>query len=169
MFEGKVVVTRQIHSDAIDLLRDNVSEVIIPNEGNGISNDKLKSIVNGVDGIICTSHECVDVALLDAAGPSLRCVSTHSVGLDHIDLDECTARSIAVGNTPGVLSNATADLTVSLVLNAARHVSPAITAAKTGEWGTWKPQWLCGMELAGKTCGFIGLGRIGCCASIERV
>jgi len=102
----------------------------------------------------------IDSQLLDAA-PNLRVVSTLAAGFDNIDLAACESRGIAVGNTPGVLTDATADLTMALLLALARRVPEAITAVRDGEWLTWEPEFLLGMELRGRTLGIVGSGRIG--------
>eukprot|EP00056_Hartaetosiga_gracilis_P020178 m.17997 g.17997 ORF g.17997 m.17997 type:complete len:330 (-) comp8228_c0_seq1:126-1115(-) len=157
----KVVVTRQVYAKGLDLLRSKVDEVYVYDEDKGMPEDELKEAVKGAHGIVCMLSDKIHKGIIEAAGDTLQCISTYSAGFDHIDLEECKKRNIVVGNTPGVLTNATADLTVSLVLDTARLIPQAIHAAKSGEWGTWKPMWLCGTELAGKTCGIIGMGRIG--------
>jgi lactate dehydrogenase-like 2-hydroxyacid dehydrogenase len=104
--------------------------------------------------------EPVDAALLDEA-PRLRVVSNMAVGVDNIDLDACAARGIPVGHTPGVLTEATADLTWALLLSAARRLPEAATDAREGRWTTWSPtRWL-GVDLHGATMGIVGLGAIG--------
>lgn len=117
--------------------------------------------VSGVDGLYCYITDRVDEELLDAAGPALRVVSTMSVGYDHIDVAACAARGIAVGNTPGVLTATTADLTVALLLATARRLPEAINAVKQGEWPDWRPEWMTGLDVTGSTVGIVGLGRIG--------
>jgi len=126
-----------------------------------IPRDVLLEQVRGVDGIYCYLTERVDDELLDAAGPGLRVVSTMSVGYDHIDIDACAARGIAVGNTPGVLTDTTADLTVALLLAAARRLPEAIDAVRQGQWPDWRPEWMTGLDVSGGTVGIMGLGRIG--------
>eukprot|EP00055_Hartaetosiga_balthica_P000394 m.136444 g.136444 ORF g.136444 m.136444 type:complete len:329 (-) comp10672_c0_seq1:138-1124(-) len=157
----KVVVTRQIYAKGLDLLRSKVDEVIVYDEDKGMPEEEMKEAVKGAHGIICMLSDKIHKGIIEAAGDNLQCISTYSAGFDHIDLEECKKRGIVVGNTPKVLTNATADLTVSLVLDTARLIPRAIHAAKSGEWGTWKPMWLCGSELAGKTCGIVGMGSIG--------
>jgi len=102
----------------------------------------------------------INAAFLDGA-PKLKVVSTLAAGFDNIDLRECAARGIAVGNTPGVLTDATADLTMALLLALARRLPEGISAVHDGEWLTWEPEFLLGMELRDRTLGIIGSGRIG--------
>jgi glyoxylate reductase len=103
--------------------------------------------------------EPVDAAFLDAC-PRLRAVSNYAVGVDNVDLAAATARGIPVGHTPGVLTDATADLTFALLLAAARRLSDAERAARAGDWG-WEPDFLLGHDVHGAVLGLIGMGRIG--------
>lgn len=98
--------------------------------------------------------------ILDLA-PRLRVVSNMAVGVDNIDLEACTKRRIPVGNTPGVLTESTADLTMALILSAARNLSSASLDAREGRWKTWLPDGWLGLELYGATLGIIGMGKIG--------
>jgi glyoxylate reductase len=102
----------------------------------------------------------VDAALIDSS-PKLRAISNYAVGYDNIDLEAATRRGIPVGNTPDVLTDATADLTFALLLAAARHLPQAIEAAATGDWVTWEPGMHLGRDVHGATLGIIGFGRIG--------
>jgi lactate dehydrogenase-like 2-hydroxyacid dehydrogenase len=126
-----------------------------------IARATLLEWVRGVDGLYCLLTERIDDELLDAAGPTLKVVSTMSVGYDHIDVAACRRRNVAVANTPGVLTDTTADLAVTLMLAAARRLPEGIDAVRNGEWNTWKPEWLAGYDLYGSTAGIVGLGRIG--------
>lgn len=112
------------------------------------------------EGIFCLLTEKVDDALLEHA-PRLRVVSNMAVGFDNIDIPACTRRKIPVGNTPGVLTDATADLAMALLLSAARGLPKAAMDARDGFWHTWNPiRWL-GADLRGATLGIVGLGKIG--------
>ncbi len=102
----------------------------------------------------------VDTALLDAA-PKLKVVSNFAVGFNNVDVPACTARGVKVGNTPGVLTNATADIAVTLLLTAARRIGESASDAKNGKWLTWEPLGWLGSDLAGRTLGIVGMGRIG--------
>lgn len=102
----------------------------------------------------------VDAALLERL-PALRVVSNMAVGYDNVDVAACRARGVVVGNTPGVLTDATADLTMSLLLAAARRLPEAADDARAGRWHTWTPDGWLGVELRGSTLGIVGLGKIG--------
>ncbi|XP_049876392.1 glyoxylate reductase/hydroxypyruvate reductase [Pectinophora gossypiella] len=120
----------------------------------------LKSVA-GVNGIFCSLTDKIDKEILDAAGPNLKVVSTISVGYDHIDVSECTKRGIRIGYTPDVLTDATAELTVALLLTTSRRLPEAQHEAKSGGWVSWAPTWMTGPGLAGSTVGIVGFGRIG--------
>ena len=117
--------------------------------------------VRGVDGFLSMLTDRVDAELLDAAGPQLKVVSNHAVGFDNIVVADATARGVPVGNTPGILTDATADLAFALLLAAARRVVELEKYIRAGKWKTWHPSMLLGMDLAGKTLGLVGFGRIG--------
>lgn len=123
--------------------------------------DLLRERVAGCDGLLCLLTDRIDADLLDAAGPKLRVVSQMAVGVDNIDLAACTARGIPVGHTPGVLTEATADLTLALMLATARRLLEAANDVRAGRWRSWDPLGWVGPDLHGSTVGIVGLGRIG--------
>jgi lactate dehydrogenase-like 2-hydroxyacid dehydrogenase len=160
MTKPLVFVTRRI--PAVGLARlQNVCTVRHWDDDEAIPRATLLEQIAGVAGLYCLLTERVDAELLAAAGDTLRVVSTMSVGYDHVDVAACRARHVLIGNTPGVLTDTTADLTLALLLAAARRVTEATAAVKSGEWGVWKPEWLLGRDLYGSTVGIVGLGRIG--------
>lgn len=117
--------------------------------------------VVGTNGIFCALTERIDKELLDKAGPGLKAVATISVGHEHIDLEECKVRGIRVGYTPDVLSDATAELTMALLLATGRRLLEASKEVYNGGWAAWSPSWMCGPGLKGSVVGIIGFGRIG--------
>lgn len=117
--------------------------------------------ISGAAGIYCSLTDKIDKDILDAAGPSLRVVATISVGYDHIDVQECKKRGIKLGYTPDVLTDATAELTLALLLSTSRRLPEAQHEAQTGGWVSWAPTWMTGPGLAGSTVGIAGFGRIG--------
>eukprot|EP00911_Craspedida_sp_UC1_P002203 UC1_evm2s1683 len=158
---GTVLVTRSIWDEHLQRIRDAGYELRVYEGEGAMPRAEVLAGVGGAAGILCMLTDPIDDEVLEAAGPNLKIVSTMSVGHDHVDKKACRARNVAVGNTPGVLTDSTADLTLTLLLAAARRVPEALHAAKSGAWGTWSPDWLCGLELAGCTVGIVGLGRIG--------
>lgn len=121
----------------------------------------LKERSRGVDGLLCMITDRVDAAVMDAAGPQLKVISQMAVGVDNIDLAAARERGIPVGHTPGVLTEATADLAFALLLAAARRLLEGVEYIRAGQWRTWEPKALLGADLNGATLGIIGLGRIG--------
>lgn len=121
---------------------------------------KLLDELSLADGIMSMLTEQIDSEALDAA-PKLKVVSNFAVGYDNIDVDAATERGIPIGNTPGVLSETTADLAFALLLAAARRIPESMAYIQQGKWETWNPTTLLGTDVHGKTLGIIGLGRIG--------
>jgi glyoxylate reductase len=113
-----------------------------------------------VDGLITLLTDKVDAPLL-AAAPSLRAVSNVAVGYDNIDVQACSARRIPVGNTPGVLTETTADFAFAMLMGLARRVAEADAYVRAGRWRTWSPTLLLGADIHGATLGLVGLGQIG--------
>ncbi|KAK3593252.1 hypothetical protein CHS0354_012340 [Potamilus streckersoni] len=156
----KVYITRRIPKPGIDILKDHCnlsfwdSDEAIPKE------DLLKHVA-GIDALLCMLTDPIDKEVLDAAGANLKVVSTMSVGYEHINIEECKKRNIFVCNTPNVSTDSVAELTVALLLLTCRRLLEGVNAVKNGEWGKWKPMWLCGTELSQRTLGILGLGRIG--------
>jgi lactate dehydrogenase-like 2-hydroxyacid dehydrogenase len=123
--------------------------------------DELLRRVAGVDGLLSLLTDRVDDELLDAAGPRLKVVSNLAVGFDNIDVPACTRRGIPVGNTPGVLTETTADLAFALLMAAARRIDEGSRYVRDGRWRTWGPMLLLGTDVHGATLGIVGFGRIG--------
>lgn len=115
----------------------------------------------GADGLLCLLTDKIDGDLMDAIGPQLKIISNFAVGVDNIDLSAATARGIPVGNTPGVLTDATADQAFALMMSAGRRINEAERFLRAGNWVTWQPSLLLGADFAGATLGIIGFGRIG--------
>jgi len=133
-------------------------------EGPGLlSAPRLRERLAGCSALLCLLTDRIDTALLDSA-PQLRCISSMSVGVDHIDLAAATERGIAVGNTPGVLVDTTADATFALLLAAARRVAEADRYVRRRKWrdgAAWAPDFFVGKDVSGATLGIVGLGAIG--------
>lgn len=160
MSQHTVVVTRRLPQEAIEPLRS-IANVRHWDNDEPIPRDTLLGWIEGTDGLYCLLTETIDEELLDAAGEQLRVVATMSVGYDHVDVEACASRGIAVGNTPGVLTETTAELALGLLLAVSRRIPEAAQAVQSGEWSSWKPMWMTGLDLFGSTVGIVGLGRIG--------
>jgi lactate dehydrogenase-like 2-hydroxyacid dehydrogenase len=146
--EGLDIVTAQTDADVWD-------EELPP------PRDELLRRVRGVDGILTLLTDRVDDELLDAAGSGLKVVSNFAVGFDNIDVAACTRRRVAVGNTPGVLTDTTADLAFALLMAVARRLAEGYDYVRAGRWKTWQPMLLLGPDVHGATLGIVGFGRIG--------
>jgi glyoxylate reductase len=114
-----------------------------------------------VDGLLCLLTDKVDGEVMDAAGEQLKVISNFAVGYDNIDVNAATARKLPVGNTPDVLTDATADFAFTLLLSAGRRVLEGDRYVRAGKWQTWGPMLLLGTEMRGSTLGLVGFGRIG--------
>lgn len=154
-----ILVTRRLPFPALDRLAATHTVRTWP-EQMPPPPERLRELAADADGLLCLLSDRVDTALLDAA-PRLRAVAVMAVGYDNVDLAATRARGIPVGNTPGVLTESTADLTWALLLAAARRLPEAERAARDGSWRTWEPAGWMGLELAGATLGIVGWGRIG--------
>jgi glyoxylate reductase len=160
MAKPKVFVTRVIREKGLELVRGNCQADIWPEELPP-SREELLERVRGVDGLLCLLTDHIDGEVMDAAGPGLKVISNHAVGFDNIDVATATARGIPVGNTPGILTDATADMAFALMMAAGRRVVEAEKFLRAGKWKTWGPSMLLGVDFAGATLGIIGFGRIG--------
>ncbi len=156
---ARVFVTRVLPGDALERLRD-AHEVTVWDGAMPPEPAVLRGALAEMEGLLCLLTDRVDSALLDAA-PRLRAIANYAVGTDNVDLRLTEARGIAVGVTPDVLTEATADLAFALLLAAARGLPQAAADARDGAWRTWEPaRWL-GAEVDGATLGIVGYGRIG--------
>ncbi|GFY48143.1 hypothetical protein TNIN_15111 [Trichonephila inaurata madagascariensis] len=159
----KVLITRNdIPKEAIMLLQSRCS-VEVWNKPSPIPREELLKRIKGKNAVYCLITDKINVELLDAASPDLKVVGTMSVGHDHIDLPECKKRGIAVGNTPDVLTDAVAELTIALLLATSRRLMEATKEVTNGGWANcaWGPLWMCGTSVCESTVGVVGLGRIG--------
>ncbi len=154
-----VAVTRIIPEAALGPLRA-AAEVRLWEDDLPPSPAELAALLRGCDGALTMVTDRIDAALLDAA-PGLRVIGTFAVGYDNIDVAAATARGVAICNTPGVLTEATADAAFSLLLAAARRIPEGIAYVRDGEWRAWRPMILLGRDIHAATLGIVGLGRIG--------
>lgn len=160
MAKPKVFVSRIIRDHGLNLVKDFCEAEVWPDELPP-SRDILLKKVGGVEGLLCLLTDKIDGEVLDAAGPQLKVVSNHAVGYDNIVVPDATARGIPVGNTPGILTDATADFAFALLMAAARRVVEGERYIRTGKWKTWGPSTLLGADFVGATLGLVGFGRIG--------
>ena len=154
-----VLVCRRLLPAGLELLTGAGYE--IREGGLEATDEELLELAGGCAGIVADPSVPVGPPLLDAAGPGLRVVANFAVGYDNVELHACRERGVAVTNTPGVLTNATAELALELTLAAARRASKAEADLRGGRWRGWDPGAYLGLELSDATFGVVGLGRIG--------
>ena len=156
---ARVFVTRELPFPALERLEAEHEVDTWPGEL-APPPEELRARTSQADGLLSMVADLVDAELLDAA-PNLRAIANFAVGTDNIDLDAAAARGIPVGNTPDVLTDATADLAFALILALARGIVSGAETVRTGQWRTWEPAGDLGTDLAGATLGIVGRGRIG--------
>lgn len=156
----KLYVTRQVPEAVTARLQRDYDAQINPTD-RGLTADDLVAAAAGKDALIVTPPDRIDAQLIAALPESVRAIACFSVGTNHVDLEAAKARGLMVTNTPGVLTDATADLAFALLLAAARRLVEGVDNVRDGGWQTWGPKILLGQSVWGATLGIVGLGRIG--------
>lgn len=156
----KILITRRIPDAGLTLLAES-ADVTILTESEVPSKQSLIEAIQGKDACVSLLTEPVDREVLEAGLPSLKVVANYAVGFDNVDVKTATLLGIMVTNTPGVLTDATADLTWTLILSTARRVVEGDAFMRAGRYKAWAPDLFLGQSIAGKTLGIIGMGRIG--------
>lgn len=159
MTRPAVFVTRRIHEDGLAILRE-ACEVSIGPAERELPRAGLLAALKDCEGLLVSTHTKVDAPLLDAA-PRLRVVANFGVGLDHVDVEECSRRGLWVTNTAGSLTETTAELGWALILATTRRIAEGDRQVRAGRWEGVGPLVFLGTELTGKTLGVVGAGRIG--------
>ena len=160
MSSAKIVVTRRIPEPAVELLRE-AGDVWVSPHDRPLEKGELHEAVSGADIAVTLLHDKVDGAFLDAAGPQLRAVTNVAVGFDNIDVPAATQRGVLITNTPAVLTEATADLAMTLILAATRRIGEGERLIRAREPWSWHMFMLLGMGLQDKVLGVLGMGAIG--------
>lgn len=160
MRKPSVYVTRRIPEACIAALRAKC-EVDVNPDDRALRPDELQRAVRGRDAVITLLTDRIDGEVLDAAGPQCRIVANYAVGYNNFDLAAATARNVILTNTPGVLDDATATLTFTLLLATARRIAESERFVRAGSWQGWAPMAFVGLDVDRRTLGIAGLGRIG--------
>jgi lactate dehydrogenase-like 2-hydroxyacid dehydrogenase len=160
MNKPRVFVTRPIPDRGLDVIK-NFCDADVWTDELPPSREVLLERVRGVEGIVSLLTDRIDGEVMDAAGPQLKVVSNQAVGFDNIDVVAATQRGIPVGNTPDVLTDATADFAFALMMAAGRRIVEGERYVRAGKWKTWSPSLLLGVDFKGATLGLVGFGRIG--------
>jgi glyoxylate reductase len=157
--QARVFITRQLPGEALERLQAE-HEVEVWPERLPPQREELLARAPELEGLLSLLTDPVDADLI-AAAPKLRAISNYAVGVDNVDVEAATARGIPVGNTPGVLTDSTADLALALMLGIARRLAEGEAFVRAGEWATWEPALMLGRDLHGAAVGIVGYGRIG--------
>ncbi|MGY8996039.1 MAG: 2-hydroxyacid dehydrogenase [Alphaproteobacteria bacterium] len=155
-----VIVTRQL-PDVIETRMMELFDTRLNDDDHSMTRDELVAAVKTADILVPTLTDRIDKGILAQAGDNLRLIANFGTGVDHIDLAAARERGITVTNTPGVLTEDTADMTMALILDVIRRVSQGERLIRSGEWSGWGPTTMLGHRLWGKRLGIIGMGRIG--------
>ncbi len=156
----RVFVSRKIPDEGLSPILEACDATVWPDELPPPRDALLRGIA-GCDGVLALLTDKVDAEFFDRAGPQLKVVSNYAVGFDNIIVPEATRRRVPVGNTPGVLTDTTADLAFALLMAAARRVAEGDRYVRADRWKTWGPLLLLGNDVHGSTLGIVGFGRIG--------
>jgi len=155
----KVLVTRKIPDNGLKILGGRY-ELILNEHDRPMTSDEIAQRVAGIAGILCLLTDRIDEGIM-ASAPNLAGIANYAVGFDNIDIAAATRRGIPVTNTPGVLTEATAELTIALMFACARRIPEAQQLARSGAWKGWGPMQFLGADIAGATLGVVGMGKIG--------
>lgn len=156
----KIYITRKLPASVLEILGERFHVDMWEKEEEAVPRDVLLEKVKDTQGLLCMLTETIDEEVMKAA-PNLKVISNMAVGYNNIDVEAATQRGITVTNTPGVLTETTADLTFALLMATARRLMEASDYLRDGKWETWSPMQLTGMDIHGATLGIIGFGRIG--------
>jgi glyoxylate reductase len=157
----RVVVTRGLPEPALRALRESGADVWVSPHNRALERAELHAAVRAADAIVTMLHDRVDDDFLAAAGDQLRVVANVAVGYDNVDLDAARRHGVTITNTPGVLTDATADLAIALILATTRRLGEGERRIRSGEPWAWSIDFMLGRGLRGKTLGIVGYGAIG--------
>ena len=155
-----VIVTRRL-PDGIEARMRNLFDARLNVSDTPMDANTLKEAVKSADILVPTVTDRVGAEIIEAAGPQLKLIANFGVGFNHIDVKSARARGIGVTNTPGVLTDATADITMTLLLTVTRRALEGSDVLRSGKFAGWNPTWMMGVGLRGRTLGIVGMGRIG--------
>lgn len=155
----KVFLTRELPPESMRLLSE-AADLTYNQEDRTLTKQEVIDGVQNADGLICLLNDNIDQEII-TSGPNLRVVANFAVGYNNIDVEAATLRGLPVTNTPGVLTDSTADMAWALLMDAARRVSEGDRMVRTRQWAGWGPLQLLGADITGSTLGIIGFGRIG--------
>lgn len=156
----RVSVTRKL-PEPVEARMAELFDVTLNADDRPLKREELTALIREADVLVPTITDKIDGGLLAQAGPNLRLIANFGAGVDHIDVAACTSRGITVTNTPGVLTDDTADMTMALILAVPRRLAEGTRVMREGRFKGWSPTWMMGHRITGKRLGIIGMGRIG--------
>jgi glyoxylate reductase len=156
----KVIVTRRL-PEPVETRMSELFDVELNANDHAMSVDQLCDAAGRCDVLVPTVTDRIDGRVLARAGDRLRLIAQFGVGVDNIDVQSCVSRGITVTNTPGVLTEDTADMTMALILSVPRRIVDGVSAMQSGQFTGWSPTWMLGRRIYGKRLGIVGMGRIG--------
>ncbi|MGC6529840.1 MAG: 2-hydroxyacid dehydrogenase [Candidatus Puniceispirillaceae bacterium] len=155
-----IILTRQL-PDSVETRMRELFNAKLNETDEAMSRDELKAAVKDAVVLVPTVTDSIDAEIIEAAGPQLKLIASFGVGVDHIDLQAAKAKGITVTNTPGVLTEDTADVVMSLILAVPRRIAEGDVRARSGQWKGWSPTGMLGRRINGKRLGIVGMGNIG--------
>ena len=156
----KIILTRQL-PDSIETRMRELFNATLNESDLPLSKTELIKAVQSADVLVPTVTDNIDAEIIAAAGPQLKLIASFGVGVDHIDLKAAREKGITVTNTPGVLTEDTADVVMSLILAVPRRIAEGDVRARSGQWNGWSPTGMLGRRINGKRLGIVGMGNIG--------
>ncbi|MBI4994803.1 D-glycerate dehydrogenase [Candidatus Peregrinibacteria bacterium] len=158
---ANIYITREIPEAGLKILREKFGKFEINKKDRVLTQSELLEKVRLRDAVLCLLTDKIDAGVFAAAGPQCKIFSNYAVGYNNIDVEEASRRGIMITNTPGVLTDATADLAIALLFACARRIAEADKFTRAGNFKGWGPMLMIGQDVTGKTLGIVGAGRIG--------
>lgn len=155
-----VVVTRRL-PEAVETRMAELFDVTLRDDDTPMTREELVAAVQRADVLVPTITDRIDAGLIGQAGEKLKLIANYGAGVDHIDINTARQRGILVSNTPGVLTDDTADMVMGLILSVTRRIPEGLAQMQRGDWTGWSPTALLGGRIAGRRLGILGMGRIG--------
>ena len=156
-----IYVTRRIPEEGLQMLREKYGDFEMNPDNRVLTREELLEKVKGRDGVLCLLTDTIDAEVMDTAGPQCKVFSNYAVGVNNIDLDAASEKKVMITNTPGVLTDATADMAAALMFGVARRMVESDEFMRSGKYEGWSPMLLLGQEITGQALGIVGAGRIG--------
>lgn len=156
----KVVVTRRL-PEAVETRMKELFNVTLRDDDRPMTRDELLDAMRNTDVLVPTLTDQLDQSMISAAGDQLKLIANYGAGVDHIDVHTARQRGVLVSNTPGVVTDDTADMTMALILAVTRRIPEGLAMMQSGEWSGWSPTALLGGRVGGRRLGILGMGRIG--------